>query len=35
MAVKYLVLDALRSMNMTWPPADFNVELELERAKNS
>lgn len=35
MAVKYLVLDALRSMNMTWPPADFNVELELERAKRS
>ena len=35
MAVKYLVLDALRSMDLTWPPADFNVELELERAQKA
>jgi len=35
MAVKYLMLDALRSMNMTWPSADFDVEKELERARKS
>lgn len=35
MAVKYLMLDALRSMNLSWPPADFDVELELERARNA
>ncbi len=35
MAVKYLMLDALRSLDLSWPPADFNVELELERAQKS
>ena len=35
MAVKYLMLDALRSMNMTWPSADFDVEKELERARKA
>ncbi|RSZ63557.1 PPK2 family polyphosphate--nucleotide phosphotransferase [Corynebacterium hylobatis] len=35
MAVKYLVLDALRSMNLEWPAADFDVEAELERARKA
>ena len=35
MAVKYLMLDALRSMNMTWPSADFDVAKELERARKA
>jgi PPK2 family polyphosphate:nucleotide phosphotransferase len=35
MAVKYLVLDALRSMNLEWPTADFDVEAELERARQA
>ncbi|QGU04701.1 Polyphosphate kinase 2 (PPK2) [Corynebacterium comes] len=35
MAVKYLVLDALRAMNLEWPKADFDVEAELERARNA
>lgn len=35
MAVKYLVLDALRSMDLQWPEADFDVEAELERARKA
>jgi len=35
MAVKYLVLDALRSLDLTWPPADVDVEAEKERLANS
>ena len=35
MAVKYLVLDALRSMDLEWPEADFDVEAELERARKA
>ncbi|MDU0477790.1 polyphosphate kinase 2 family protein [Staphylococcus chromogenes] len=32
MVVKFLLLDALRSMNLSWPPADFDVAAERERA---
>ncbi|AKK03242.1 PPK2 family polyphosphate kinase [Corynebacterium epidermidicanis] len=35
MVVKYLLLDALRSMDLHWPEADFDVAAELERVRNS
>lgn len=35
MAVKYLVLDALRSMNLEWPAATFDVAAELRRAQEA
>ncbi|MBN9643411.1 PPK2 family polyphosphate kinase [Corynebacterium mendelii] len=31
MVVKYLLLDALRSMDMSWPPADFDIETQRRR----
>lgn len=31
LALKYLVLDALRSMELSWPEADFNVEEQRSR----
>lgn len=35
MVVKFLLLDALRAMNLEWPPADFDVAHELERVAAS
>lgn len=35
MVARFLLLDALRSMNLTWPAADFDVEAEIERAENA
>lgn len=33
--VKALLFDALKSLNLEWPAADFDPEVELERLKNS
>ena len=33
--VKALLYDALKSLNLEWPAADFDAEVELERLKNS
>lgn len=33
--VKALLYDALQSLNLEWPAADFDAEVELERLKNS
>lgn len=35
MTVKHLVLDALRSLELSWPTAQFDVGHELERARNA
>ncbi|APT84845.1 PPK2 family polyphosphate kinase [Corynebacterium aquilae] len=35
MVVKYLLLGALRDMDLDWPPAHFDVEEELHRVRNS
>ena len=33
--VKALLFDALKSLNLEWPAADFDPEVELERLANS
>ena len=33
--VKALLFDALKSLNLEWPAADFDPEVELERLENS
>jgi PPK2 family polyphosphate:nucleotide phosphotransferase len=35
LAVQQLLLEALRSMNLTWPPADFDIEVEKKRLAES
>ena len=35
LAVQQLLLEALRSMNLTWPPADFDIEVEKKRLADS
>ncbi len=35
MVVKYLLLGALRSMELQWPAADFDVEAERRRVEAS
>lgn len=35
MVVKYLVLGVLRSMQLQWPAADFDVDAERRRVEAS
>ena len=35
LAVQQLLLETLRSMNLTWPPADFDIEVEKKRLAES
>jgi PPK2 family polyphosphate:nucleotide phosphotransferase len=35
LAVQQLLLEALRSMNLSWPPADFDIEVEKKRLAES
>ncbi|GAA2152495.1 PPK2 family polyphosphate:nucleotide phosphotransferase [Humibacillus xanthopallidus] len=35
LAVQQLLLEALRSMNLTWPAADFDIEVEKKRLAES
>ena len=35
LAVQQLLLEALRAMNLEWPPADFDVEVEQKRLAES
>ena len=35
LAAQQLLLEALRSMNLTWPPADFDIEVEKKRLAES
>src|SRR5699024_12410766 len=35
MALKFLILDALREMDLSWPEADFDPEVERQRILDS
>ena len=34
LAILELLIEALEGLNLSWPPADFDVETELKRLKN-